>query len=87
MFGDYFYVSDSLISASNREVITIAGPFCIDGPSIFELRFAATVDASSFIDDVDVRLYFGSTIVAESTIEDSEEPSNIVLFYRGRVAS
>ena len=87
LIGDYFYVSDQQISASSGQAVTVAGPFCIDGPSIIELRLAATVNASSSVDDVDVRLYFDSTIVAESMVDDLEEPSNVVLFYRGRITS
>ena len=71
---------------SPREVINIAGPFCIESASILEVRFAATVDAISEVDDVFVSLFIDSSVVAESMINDAERPSNVALFYRGRIA-
>ena len=36
LIEDYFFINKEQIFAEDSEVKVIGGPFCIDGPSVFE---------------------------------------------------
>ena len=61
----------------------VLGPFCVNGPGVFEFFFNATIDREAM--DVEARLRVDSTTVAKANTGASNFPANLSLFYRARI--
>ena len=75
---DYFSVvnQDSPIAAGKQD---LAPPFCVKGGKTFEFKMQLT--ARDEVEDVYLRLYRDDVLVAQSGMDDAQEPSSLSLLY------
>ena len=75
---DYFSVvpADFPISAGSTD---LAEPFCVQGGKTFEFKMQLT--ARDEVEDVYLRLYKDGVLVAQSGMDDAQEPSSLSLLY------
>lgn len=81
---DYFEVNDVEKVISSKRPWRM-GYFCAGGrDKIIEFDLSATVDTA--VDNFTVVLMFDDETVAQTQISDSEAPSHLSLFYRGKIS-
>ena len=75
---DYFSVvdQDSPIEAGIQNLST---PFCVSAGKTFEFRMQLT--ARDEVEDVYLKLYKDDVMVAQSGMDDAQEPSSLSLLY------
>ena len=83
LIEDYFTVNKDMITIGAVTNFMLIDPFCIEGPSVLDFTLSASFGIDVSV--VSVELMVNSETVAHSTINDSEEPSNLSLIYRGKI--
>ena len=84
LIEDYFNVNQDAINIGATTNFMLIDPFCIEGPSVLDFTLSASFDTDVSV--ISVELMVNSETVAQSSINDSEEPSNLSLIYRGKIA-
>ena len=83
LIEDYFNVNQEEVIIGAATNFTLVDPFCIEGPSVLDFTFSASF--GSFVKTIIVDLMVDGQSVAQASMNDSEEPSDLSLIYRGKI--